>query len=132
MNEEDYVKDEDYSLRVIITKMPWLRPTFPPAEAGSIIGADSFHFLVRDGKGWDRVAPVTIAVNIINDRIVNDNRLLEAVNERVVDYFNNLFLNNTFFGISNCTELGIGSFLHELKAVFKATSDFSAGEKFNN
>ncbi len=41
--------------------MPWLRPTFPPAEAESIIGADSFHDLVRDGKGWDQVAQVTRA-----------------------------------------------------------------------
>ena len=57
--------------------MPWLRPTFPPAEAGSIIGADSFHFLVRDGKGWDRVAPVTRATIIIIDKMLNDNPLLE-------------------------------------------------------
>ncbi len=45
--------------------MPRLRPTFPPAEAGSIIGADSFHFLVRDGKGWCQVALITRATNSI-------------------------------------------------------------------
>src|SRR3990170_5677956 len=77
MNGEDYVKDEDYSLRVIITKMPWLRPTFPPAEAGSIIGADSFHFLVRDGKGWYRVAPVTRATHIINQKVLKNNKLFK-------------------------------------------------------
>ena len=45
--------------------MPRLRPTFPLSFDVSIIGADSFHFLVRDGKGWDQVAQVTRAVNSI-------------------------------------------------------------------
>lgn len=96
--------------------MPWLRPTFPPAEAGSIIGADSFHFLVRDGKGWYRVAPVTRALNIINDRVV---------------YFNSLFLNKIFFGISNSIEPGISSFLHEFRTELKMSLDFPI-EKFGN
>lgn len=42
--------------------MPRLRPTFPSDKSESIIGADSFHFLVRNGKGWDQVAQVTRAV----------------------------------------------------------------------
>ena len=45
--------------------MPRLRPTFPLSFDVSIIGADSFHFLVRDGKGWDQVAQVTRARNSI-------------------------------------------------------------------
>ena len=45
--------------------MPRLRPTFPSRKRESIISADSFHDLVRDGKGWDQVAQVTRTVNSI-------------------------------------------------------------------
>ncbi len=45
--------------------MSRLRPTFPSSFDISIIGADSFHDLVRDGKGWDQVAQVTRTIDSI-------------------------------------------------------------------
>ena len=45
--------------------MPRLRPTFPPRDARSIISADLFHDLVRDGEGWYQVASITRTVSII-------------------------------------------------------------------
>ncbi len=40
---------------------------FPQLRFGvSIIGADSFHFLVRDGEGWCQVALITKALIVYN------------------------------------------------------------------
>ena len=38
---------------------PGQRPIFPPPPEGSIVGAEEFHFRVRNGNGWFHLALVT-------------------------------------------------------------------------
>ena len=38
---------------------PGQRPIFPPPPEGSIVGAEAFHFRVRNGYGWFHLALVT-------------------------------------------------------------------------
>ena len=38
---------------------PGQRPIFPPPPEGSIVGAEAFHFRVRNGNGWFHLALVT-------------------------------------------------------------------------
>ena len=40
-------------------KNPWQRPIFPRRHQRSIVGAETFHFRVRDGNGWFRLAYTT-------------------------------------------------------------------------
>ena len=40
-------------------KTPWQRPIFPHPRECSIVGAETFHFRVRDGNGWVRLAQTT-------------------------------------------------------------------------
>ena len=48
MNEECQTKEA-----------PGQRPIFPPPPEGSIVGAEAFHFRVRNGNGWFHLALVT-------------------------------------------------------------------------
>ena len=48
---------------------PRQRPIFPEGCPSSIVGAEAFHFRVRDGNGWVHLALVTEALS--NDTVAN-------------------------------------------------------------
>ena len=46
-------------LEFLAEKTPWQWPIFPRRLQRSIVSAETFHYRVRDGNGWFRIACTT-------------------------------------------------------------------------
>jgi hypothetical protein len=57
--DDGLLKEGDINEELQTKEAPGQRPIFPPPPEGSIVGAEAFHFRVRNGNGWFHLALVT-------------------------------------------------------------------------